>query len=89
MRPLRKFLDKIEPHFAQGGRFESYQALYEMLDTLFYSPPDVSRHAPHVRDAIDLKRVMGMVVVGVLPCGRALWLRCGTPATRRISRSSS
>ena len=68
MRPLRKFLDKIEPNFAKGGRFESYQALYEMLDTLFYSPPDVSRHAPHVRDAIDLKRVMGLVVIGVLPC---------------------
>lgn len=68
MRPLRSFLDKIAPLFAKGGRFESYQAVYEMLDTLFYSPPDVSRHAPHVRDAIDLKRVMGLVVVGVLPC---------------------
>ena len=68
MRPLRKLLDKAEPHFEKGGRLESYQAIYEMLDTLFYSPPDVSRHAPHVRDSIDLKRVMGLVVVGVLPC---------------------
>jgi Na+-transporting NADH:ubiquinone oxidoreductase subunit B len=67
MRPLRKLLDKAEPHFEKGGRLEAYQAIYEMLDTLFYSPPDVSRHAPHVRDAIDLKRVMGLVVVGVLP----------------------
>ena len=74
MRPLRKFLDKIEPNFATGGRFESYQALYEMLDTLFYSPPDVSRHAPHVRDSVDLKRVMGLVVLGVLPCALvAMW----------------
>ncbi|MGB5350987.1 MAG: RnfABCDGE type electron transport complex subunit D, partial [Polyangiales bacterium] len=68
MRPLRKLLDKAEPLFEKGGRLESYQAIYEMLDTLFYSPPDVSRHAPHVRDSIDLKRVMGLVVVGVLPC---------------------
>ena len=68
MRPLRKLLDKVEPHFEKGGRLHNYQAIYEMLDTLFYSPPDVSRHAPHVRDAIDLKRVMGLVVVGVLPC---------------------
>ncbi len=74
MRSLRKLLDKAEPHFAKGGRFEGYQAIYEMLDTLFYSPPDVSRHAPHVRDAIDLKRVMGLVVVGVLPCALvAMW----------------
>lgn len=68
MRPLRKLLDKIEPEFRKGGSLESYQAIYEMLDTLFYSPSDVSRRAPHVRDAINLKRVMGLVVVGVLPC---------------------
>jgi len=74
MRPLRRLLDKVGPHFEKGGRLESYQALYEMLDTLFYSPPDVSRHAPHVRDAIDLKRVMGLVVIGVLPCAVvAMW----------------
>lgn len=68
MRPLRQLLDKLEPLFAKGGRFESYQALYEMIDTLLYSPPDVALHAPHVRDAIDLKRVMGLVVVAVAPC---------------------
>ncbi len=68
MRVLRNFLDKIEPEFRKGGSLEKYQAIYEMLDTLFYSPSDVSRRAPHVRDAINLKRVMGLVVVGVLPC---------------------
>jgi Na+-transporting NADH:ubiquinone oxidoreductase subunit B len=74
MRPLRRLLDKMGHHFEKGGRLESYQALYEMVDTLFYSPPDVSRHAPHVRDAIDLKRVMGLVVIGVLPCAVvAIW----------------
>ncbi|MEM7433598.1 MAG: NADH:ubiquinone reductase (Na(+)-transporting) subunit B [Myxococcota bacterium] len=68
MRPLRKLLDKLEPHFAKGGRLQGYQAIYEMVDNLFYSPPDVARHAPHARDAIDLKRVMGLVVVAVVPC---------------------
>ena len=68
MRPLRNLLDQLEPYFRKGGRLESYQAIYEMLDTLFYSPSDVSRRAPHVRDAINLKRVMGLVVIGVLPC---------------------
>lgn len=74
MRPLRRLLDRIGPHFETGGRLERYQAIYEMLDTLLYSPPDVSRHAPHVRDAIDLKRVMGLVVIGVVPCALvAMW----------------
>lgn len=74
MRSLRKLLDRLEPHFSRGGRLHGYQAIYEMIDTLLYSPPDVSRHQPHVRDAIDLKRVMGLVVIGVVPCALvAMW----------------
>lgn len=74
MGPLRRLLDRLGPHFATGGRLQRYQAIYEMIDTLLYSPPDVSRHAPHVRDAIDLKRVMGLVVIGVVPCAVvAMW----------------
>jgi Na+-transporting NADH:ubiquinone oxidoreductase subunit B len=74
MKPLRKLLDRIEPHVTKGGQFEGLAALYEMVDTLFYSPPDRTRHAPHVRDALDLKRVMILVVVGTFPAIlMALW----------------
>lgn len=74
MRPLRKLLDRVEPYFDQGGRFEKYRALYEMVDTLLYTPPDIARHAPHVRDSTDLKRVMWLVVVAVVPCALfAMW----------------
>ena len=68
MKRLRSFLDRMEPLFVQGGRFEKFHALFEMVDTLFYSPPDVARGSPHVRDAIDLKRVMIIVVFAVTPC---------------------
>ena len=68
MKPLRKFLDSIEPLFTRGGRFEKLEAIYEMVDTLFYSPADVTRSSPHVRDAIDLKRVMITVVFAATPC---------------------
>ncbi len=68
MKPLRKFLDSIEPLFSRGGRFEKLEAIYEMVDTLFYSPADVTRSSPHVRDAIDLKRVMITVVFAATPC---------------------
>ena len=68
MKPLRRFLDKVETLFTQGGRFERYHALFEMVDTLFYSPPDVARGSPHVRDALDLKRVMIVVVFAATPC---------------------
>ncbi len=68
MSRLRRGLDKLEPLFTRGGRFEQFGAIYEMVDTLFYSPPDVTRGSPHVRDAIDLKRVMIMVVFAATPC---------------------
>lgn len=68
MRGLRKFLDKIEPSFSRGGKFERFGALYEVFDTFLYTPSEVTRGAPHVRDAIDLKRVMITVYVAVIPC---------------------
>ena len=55
---LRRVLDDIEPHFKKGGKYESFYALYEAVDTIFYSPSKVTVAEPHVRDGIDLKRVM-------------------------------
>lgn len=55
---LRNLFDKIEPHFEKGGRLEKYYALYEMVDTIFYTPGEVTVSASHVRDAVDLKRLM-------------------------------
>ena len=67
MKKLRSLLDHIEPLFVPGGRLERFHALYEMVDTLLYSPADVARGSPHIRDAIDLKRVMIIVVFAVTP----------------------
>lgn len=64
----RNFLDKIEPHFTKGGRFEKYYGLYEMVDTFIYTPPTVTRGATHVRDGNDLKRTMTFVVVATFFC---------------------
>ncbi|MDG1462610.1 MAG: NADH:ubiquinone reductase (Na(+)-transporting) subunit B [Gammaproteobacteria bacterium] len=68
MRKFRNFLDRAEPLFIKGGRYEKYEAVYEMIDTLFYSPPHTTRTSPHVRDGIDLKRLMVYVVLAALPC---------------------
>lgn len=74
MARLRRFLDRIEPNFHKGGPYEKYFAVYEMIDTFLYSPNDATRQAPHVRDGIDLKRVMSYVVVATLPVIlMALW----------------
>jgi Na+-transporting NADH:ubiquinone oxidoreductase subunit B len=65
---LRSLLDRLEPLFEKGGPLERFAALYEATDTFLYSPKDVTRSSPHVRDAIDVKRVMTTVVLAVLPC---------------------
>lgn len=67
MARLRRFLDRIEPSFQKGGPYEKYYALYEMVDTFLYTPSDVTRGSPHVRDGIDLKRLMSYVVLATFP----------------------
>ena len=55
---LRKILDDIEPHFLEGGRFQKLFAVYEVFDTFLYAPASVTHATAHVRDGIDLKRIM-------------------------------
>ena len=67
MKALRNYLDKIEPNFHKGGRFEKWYALYEAIDTFFYRPADVTKTTAHVRDGIDLKRIMITVWLCTFP----------------------
>jgi len=74
MRVLRNFLDRIHPYFSKGGSYERYYALYEAIDSFTYTPGEVTDGAPHVRDAVDLKRLMITVVIALLPCFfMAMW----------------
>ncbi|HAW26934.1 MAG TPA: NADH:ubiquinone reductase (Na(+)-transporting) subunit B [Planctomycetaceae bacterium] len=68
MKPLRNLLDKVHPLFDKGGKFEKLYPLYEAQDTFLYTPGEVTHEASHVRDSIDLKRMMSMVIVALLPC---------------------
>lgn len=67
MARLRRFLDRLEPSFQKGGAYHKYFALFEMVDTFLYTPKDVTRGSPHVRDGIDLKRLMSYVVLATFP----------------------
>lgn len=64
---IRSILDKIEHHFEKGGRFEKYYALYEAADTFLYRPASVTKTTAHVRDGIDLKRMMITVWLCAFP----------------------
>ncbi len=64
---LRKILDDIEPHFVKGGRFHKMYPLFEAVDTIFYSPSRVTVSGTHVRDGVDLKRIMITVWLCAFP----------------------
>ena len=64
---LRTILDKMEPEFHSGGKYEKWYALYEAVDTIFYRPSSVSKGGSHVRDAVDMKRVMILVWMCTFP----------------------
>ena len=64
---MRYLLDKYELHFHKGGKWEKWYALYEAIDTGLFKPADVTKNSSHVRDGIDLKRVMITVWVATFP----------------------
>lgn len=64
---LRAFLDRLEPNFVKGGKWEKMYPLYEAIDTGLYKPSTVTHGSSHVRDGIDLKRIMIIVWLCVFP----------------------
>ncbi len=67
MKFLRDALDKIHPIVSKGGPLEFAYPLYEAADTFLYTPGEVATGSTHVRDAIDLKRMMITVVMALIP----------------------
>lgn len=68
MKFLRDKLDQVEPLFHEGGKLQKLYPLYEAADTFLYTPADVTKGASHVRDGMDLKRMMIFVVIALTPC---------------------
>ena len=64
---LKSYIESLEPHFTKGGKLEKLYPLYEAIDTGLYSPPSVTNNSAHVRDGIDLKRIMITVWLCAFP----------------------
>ncbi|GAB4377670.1 MAG: NADH:ubiquinone reductase (Na(+)-transporting) subunit B [Calditrichia bacterium] len=67
MKLLRKFLDKQAKHFEEGGKLEKFFPLFEAIDTFLYTSGKTTRSGSHIRDAMDLKRMMMVVVYALVP----------------------
>ena len=66
MKFLRKFLDKKEHHFTEG-KLKAWFPLYEAFDTIMFSTGKVTKSGSHIRDALDVKRMMIIVVFALVP----------------------
>lgn len=67
MKALRRYVDKIKPHFDRGGRFEKLHSTFEAFETFLFVPNHVTRSGAHIRDAMDMKRLMSVVVIAMVP----------------------
>ena len=64
---LRKLVDKIKPTFEKGGKLGFLHSTFDAFETFLFVPNTVTRKGAHVRDCVDLKRVMIMVVLALVP----------------------
>ncbi|MGZ2370271.1 NADH:ubiquinone reductase (Na(+)-transporting) subunit B [Ancylomarina sp. YFZ004] len=67
MKALRKFLDKKKPLFQKGGKLAKLQSSFEAFEAFLYVPNITSHSGTHIKDAIDLKRTMSVVVLALIP----------------------
>ncbi len=67
MKALINLIEKLEPNFHKGGRFEKLYRTFEAFQTLLYVKGDVTRSGSHIRDAIDMKRTMFHVIIALIP----------------------
>ena len=67
MDSLRKKINKIKPHFTEGGRFEKLRSVFEGFEAFLFVSDKVTFKGSHIRDSIDLKRTMTVVIIALLP----------------------
>lgn len=67
MKSLRKFVDKIKPNFEKGGKLEMFHSTFDAFETFLFVPNKVTHTGSHIRDAIDMKRTMALVVMALMP----------------------
>ncbi len=68
MKALRKFVESTRPPFQKGGKFEKLHWVYDGLETFLFTPGHPTVRGAHIRDGIDLKRTMSMVITAMIPC---------------------
>ncbi|MCU0378780.1 MAG: NADH:ubiquinone reductase (Na(+)-transporting) subunit B [Bacteroidales bacterium] len=67
MNFLLKQIKKVKPHFEKGGRFEKLRSVFDGFETFIFVPEKVTSKGSHIRDYMDMKRTMTVVILALLP----------------------
>lgn len=86
MRPLKRIIESQRSHFEKGGRFQKLYPLYEMIDTFIFTPESVTKGPTHIRDSMDLKRMMIFVFIAVLPTAFMGFYNTGLQANTAMAK---
>lgn len=68
MKALRNLVDSVKPNFAKGGKLEKLHWVFDGLETFLFTPGHATEKGAHIRDGIDLKRTMSIVITAMIPC---------------------
>lgn len=68
MKALRNLVDNVKPTFAKGGKLEKFHWVFDGLETFLFTPGHSTTAGAHIRDGIDLKRTMSLVITAMIPC---------------------
>ena len=68
MKAIHNLIQSVKPHFEEGGKLSRFWVVFDSLETFAFTPGHVTSSGAHVRDSIDLKRTMFLVIVAMIPC---------------------
>ena len=68
MKFLRNIFDNAHKTLNSSEKTKKFFPLVDAFDTLMFTPNHVTKKGSHVRDAIDLKRTMMLVIIALIPC---------------------
>jgi Na+-transporting NADH:ubiquinone oxidoreductase subunit B len=67
MSSFRRFVDKLKVPVQKGGKLHFLHSTFEAFETFLFVPDRVTTGRVHIRDAMDMKRTMILVVFAMVP----------------------
>lgn len=68
MKALHKLIEeRVKPNFTGEGKLKRFWVVFDALETFLFTPGHTTKKGVHVRDGIDLKRTMFLVIVAMVP----------------------